>query len=436
MSDQDQLPPHCEAAEWLLVACALENPAILPAIESSRFYCEAPRSIIETAQAMHVKGIDDPQVPVLMGLSRSAPELFLRMQQELSSLPSPENWTNYQIEIEEQAGRRDALQFSASISAAADAGTLDVGTFAEQAKRLQNRGLGKAISSKQCAALLTDRLEKRFNLDGARSGLVTGFDRFDDLTDGLQSGEQTIIAARPSVGKTALACNMVERICLRDHHATAFVTLEMSPDAIASRILSSWANIPMWTLRNGQFNKGQFAAFPRFQDALKKSPLHMLNGIGGLDINQICGDLRKLHRDHNLKLVVIDYLQKIRPSMRHEKRTYEVGEVSGMLRALAVEIRCAFVTLAQLNREPEKDKGRSPRLSDLADSGQIERDADCVGLLHRDKSGDKSTLTVAKQRDGETGTCDLKFNGTYCRFENMGAIQQQDIPDKRNPTND
>ena len=175
----------------------------------------------------------------------------------------------------------------------------------------------------------------------------------------------------------------------------------------------------MGILRTGKLEESQKQGFASFTEAIKRSPLRMVDGISGLTVNQICTEVRRMHREAALRLVVIDYLQKVRPSVRHEKRTYEVGEVSGALRALAVETHCAFVTLAQLNREPEKDKGRMPRLADLADSGQIERDADCVGLLHRPKSGAEATLLVAKQRDGETGGCDLRFNGMFCRFENL-----------------
>jgi replicative DNA helicase len=152
--------------------------------------------------------------------------------------------------------------------------------------------------------------------------------------------------------------------------------------------------------------------------------MFIVDGIDGMGIRQLCTRVRRHVLKYGIKLVVIDYLQKVRPSERHEKRTYEIGEISSRLKALAVETNVAMLTMAQLNRENTKDKGRPPRLSDLADSGQIERDADLVGLIHR--SGSDAKLLIAKQRDGETGIINLNFEGTYCRFTST-SNQEPDL---------
>ena len=281
-----------------------------------------------------------------------------------------------------------------------------------------------SFSGPELAERLRERIEARMNLNGARSGLVTGFNRLDDLTDGLQAGEQFIIGARPSEGKTALACNLIDRVCLRDGHRTAFVTLEMSAGAICNRLLSgwtedSWPGIPMRRLRRGTLDRREMNMLARFHTLLRRAPLHLVDGARGMGIRQVCSQLRALHRRAPLKLVLVDYLQKIRPASRQEKRTYEVAEVSGELHSLSVELDVAFVTLAQLSREPERDKGRMPRVSDLADCAQIERDADEIGLIHLDKDDrSKAMLLLSKQRDGEIGPVPLSFNGVYCRFEN------------------
>jgi replicative DNA helicase len=156
---------------------------------------------------------------------------------------------------------------------------------------------------------------------------------------------------------------------------------------------------------------------------LTGSPLKFMDYVRGIDVKRLCAAIRQHVRQHKTEMVLIDYLQKIRPAARHEKRTYEIAGVSEALAALARSTGVALVTLAQLNREPDKDKARPPRLSDLADSSQIERDADSVILIHRPKTkddtkGEQATLIVAKQRDGETGVAKVRFNGTYCRFEN------------------
>jgi replicative DNA helicase len=270
------------------------------------------------------------------------------------------------------------------------------------------------------AADLVDDVQARFDLQGRASGLVTGFSGLDRLTDGLQFGEQMIIAARPSMGKTAIGLNIVQRVCFGDRVPTLIITAEMSRNALMRRLMASIENLPLRTIRQGSFTNADLPKISAFKGRLSSAPLFVEEAVSGIETTRLGAIVRRACRQHGVKLVVIDYLQKIRPSRRHEKRTYEVGEVSETLKALAVQTGAAFLTLAQLNRESEKEKGRGPRLSDLADSGQIERDADTVGLLHRrrdDETGE-TKLIIAKQRDGELGVVDLHFNGTFCRFEN------------------
>lgn len=283
----------------------------------------------------------------------------------------------------------------------------------------------QTMTGRECAKALLADLEHRHenHVAGIRSGIRTGFGKLDFLTDGLQPGEQTIIAARPSAGKTAIALNVVTQACLRDKIPTLVISMEMRPQALMRRMLSDWHNIEMGALKSGNFTEGQMEKFLLFSNHVSKCPLFIENGVSGLDINRIAAIVRRMHRKHGIKLVVTDYLQKIKPGSKQEKKTYEIGEISGILKALAESTNTAFLTLAQLNRESEKDKGRIPRLADLADSAQIERDADTVALIHRprteqDPQGQNASLIIAKQRDGELGVVDLTFEGQFCRFKN------------------
>lgn len=280
---------------------------------------------------------------------------------------------------------------------------------------------------------LVDDLQRRFDLQGKPSGVITGFVDLDEKTDGLQFGEQTLIAARPSAGKTALGLNILHRACLVDKVPCLFVTCEMSVPLLMRRLLSSWANIPLKELRSGNFDQKSFVKFSAFQRLCKESPLHFVNGVSGMNISHLSACVKRSIRTHKIKLVIIDYLQKIRPMERHEKRTYEVAEVSGQLKAIAESTGTAFLTLAQLNRESVKDKTpRPPRLSDLADSGQIERDADTVMLIHRDYGNpSEAKIIIAKQRDGETCAVDMDFNGAFCRFQSLSRVRDEDVPSNR-----
>jgi replicative DNA helicase len=268
--------------------------------------------------------------------------------------------------------------------------------------------------------LLIDDLEWRSNLNGARSGLSTGFVELDNMLDGLQLGEMVVIGARPSIGKTAIGINIIHRVAVVEKIPSLFISLEMSSKALMRRVLSSSHDISMSSIRRGRFTEGEFKSVAKHNNTHLERQMFIIEAISGLDINRLCASARGLVRRHGIKLIVVDYLQKVKPSRSLEKRTYEVAEVSGALKALAVATNTAVVALAQLNRESEKSKSGIPHMSDLGDSGQIERDADVVALLHRDKNDPtgKTTLIVAKQRDGETGMVDLKFNGPFARFEN------------------
>lgn len=291
--------------------------------------------------------------------------------------------------------------------------------LAELQELLGSRGpLLKTYTGKECYHAFVNDLERREALKGKLSGIATGFYALDTMTDGLQLGEQFVVGARPSIGKTALACNVVLEACVNADTPTLFVSCEMSERAIMRRIAAAWGRMSMKDLKRGVLTVGDAERIIRFAGLWKTKPFHFLDAISSPDCGQVTASIRQMIRRHGIKLVVVDYLQKIRPIEKHEKRTYEVAQVSSALRSIAVDCNVAMFTLAQLNRDSEKDKPRSPRLSDLADSAQIERDADTIALLHRDRKTNEAALIVAKQRDGEVGSVALTFIGGYCKFEN------------------
>lgn len=290
----------------------------------------------------------------------------------------------------------------------------------ETIRKREHRSLPQ-LGPKECARAFLDEMERRSELAGKRTGVETGFYRLDDMTDGFQFGEQTVIGARPGIGKTAIACCIVNHACLRNLVPTLFVTLEMSPAALTTRMFCSWTGTPMNDVKRGKLQNGQMDAAAKFMLMLKTKPFYVCDAIRGITLPHLSAIWRYHARVNGIKLVIVDYLQKVRPTQKHEKRTYEVAEVSNGLKAVASETHCALLTLCQLNREVDKEKkGRMPRCSDLADSAQIERDADAVLLLHRDtvnKPG-HAVVSIAKQRDGELGFLELGFQGQFCRFVN------------------
>jgi len=187
-----------------------------------------------------------------------------------------------------------------------------------------------------------------------------------------------------------------------------------------TRLCSICTGVSLKSLRSGRYFEDEAERIMTFNAKLAQAPLFIFDAISGATGAEVAAIVRQHARQHGVKFVLVDYLQKLKADTRNDKRTYEIADISGSLRSGAVAAKVAMMTLAQVNRDSEKaDKPRPPRLHDLADSGQIERDADTVGLLHRDKDNPQNAmLVIAKQRDGETGPVRLHFNGPLTRFEN------------------
>ncbi len=285
---------------------------------------------------------------------------------------------------------------------------------------------------KELAAGALDCVEELFKNRGAITGLSTGFKDLDDLTNGLQPGEMFVVAARPSMGKTALAMNIVEHVTVDAGKTVAVYSLEMSGQQIALRMLCSIARVGMRSIRDGIMNRADGNRLTGAADRLANSKL-FIDDTPSLGVLEFQASARRLHAEHGLDLIVIDYLQLMRsPSRRgQENRQIEVAEISGGIKALAKELKMPVIVLAQLNRNPDARAGTTkgkPRLSDLRESGSIEQDADLVGLLWREAyyandeeekrdSAGKAELKIEKNRNGETGSVPLTFLSHVARFE-------------------
>ena len=285
-------------------------------------------------------------------------------------------------------------------------------------------------------------MERRFELAAKKqlSGIGTGFHDLDNKCQGWQYGEVALIGARPNAGKTALLLGTARHAAVTLGVPVGIVTLEMTEVALYRRLCSIHAQIPATNIRRGSLTDQDFMRLRVATDQLRKAPLFILDGTTGKTLEQIKTGVKRLVNQHGIKLLVIDYLQKIRPGRTREKRTYEIGEVSEGLHEFVVELGVAGLFAAQLNRESEKDKGRVPRLADLAHSGQIESDGDLVCLIHRnrtpaDQEGCATSLIIAKQRDGPTGAVPLTFVPAYARFESAARGQADGIPEAETRSN-
>jgi len=270
-------------------------------------------------------------------------------------------------------------------------------------------------------------------------GLSTGFAKFDEMTGGLNGGELIILAARPSMGKTALALNIAQHVATHPkmRKPVAVFSLEMSSSSLLTRLLCSAARVDQHKFRAGYLNSEERRKLQVALADLTEAPLY-LDDTAGVHLMDVHSKLRRMKSEHGLSLVVIDYLQLMSSRGRSENRNQEVSVISRGLKLMSKDLNVPFVVLSQLSRASEIRHGdHKPILSDLRDSGSIEQDADLVAFIHREeiyKKDDESVkgladLVIAKQRNGPIGTVPLRFLGQFTRFENR-AEDLADIPDE------
>ena len=281
-----------------------------------------------------------------------------------------------------------------------------------------------------------ESIEKLYERRGAITGLATGFKGFDSMTSGLHGSEMVVIAARPSMGKTAFAMNIVEHAAVVAKHPVAVFSLEMSSQQLVQRLLGSVARVNLRNIRDGFLSERDFPNLTAAASKLAESQIY-IDDTSGLSILELRAKARRLKQKHNIELIVIDYLQLLRSTSRRaqDNRQLEIAEISGGLKALAKELNIPIIVLAQLNRNPEARKSGRPMLSDLRESGSIEQDADLVGLLVRseyyaedeeskEETRGEAELIIAKQRNGPVGDVKLTFLKEFTRFEDRADTSQ------------
>ena len=273
--------------------------------------------------------------------------------------------------------------------------------------------------------LLNETMEEIEAASGRTDDLVgvpTGFLELDELTNGLHPGQMIVVAARPAVGKSTLGIDIARAAAIKHNMAAAVFSLEMSRTEITMRILSAEATIQLQDLRKGLKNQEQWTKLARIMGKISNAPL-FIDDSPNMSLMEIRAKCRRLKQQHNLRIVVIDYLQLMSSGKKVESRQQEVAEFSRALKLLAKELEVPVIAISQLNRGPEQRTDKRPQMSDLRESGSIEQDADVVILLHRDRSDPErdgeADVIVAKHRNGPTKDIVLAFQGHYSRFNNM-----------------
>lgn len=444
-----RLPPQSlEAEQAVLGGLLLDNQAwdrISDLISENDFYRADHRLIFE-----HILLLIDNNKPadvltVAESIERSAKLEEAGGQAYLGSLslntPSAANIRRYAEIVRERAIMRQLATAGAEISDSAyNPSGRDAAQLIDEAESKVFHIAEAGARSKQgfvkIDPLLTETVERIDMLYSRENkndviGLATGYVDLDRMTSGLQAGELVIIAARPSMGKTALAMNIVEHVALELKKAAAVFSMEMSGSQLALRMIGSVGRVDQHKLRSGTFEETEW---PKLVDAVGKlndSNIH-IDDTAGLNAMEVRSRARRLHRQcGGLSLIVVDYLQLMsgNASRREENRATEVAEISRALKSLAKELKLPVVALSQLNRSVESRQDKRPMMSDLRESGAIEQDADLILFIYRDEvynptneaSKGKAEVIIAKQRNGPTGPVTLTFIGRHTRFENYAG---------------
>ena len=441
------LPHSVEAEQSVLGGLLLDASgfdAVAEVLSDSDFYKAGHRKIFRMMSRLIERDQPIDVITVAEGLSNHE-ELDeiggLGYLTELAAnISGSENVVAYARIVRERATLRQLIAAATEISRAsynpAGLGSDDLLQLAEKRVLEIAEDRPKEGGFESVNALLketVEKIDKLFRADSNITGLPTGLTDLDEKTSGWQPGELIILAARPSMGKTALALNFVEAAIQSAAKPALVFSMEMPANSLVMRMLSSLGRIDQGHIRNGKLTQEDW---PKLEVAARKlkDKLLFIDDTPGLTPNEIRARVRRVVREHgNPSMIMVDYLQLMHVAGATEGRTQEISEISRSLKALAKEYDCPVIALSQLNRGVEQRPNKRPMNSDLRESGAIEQDADVILFIYRDEyyneeSADKgiAELIIGKQRNGEIGTCRAAFMGKYTRFENLAPEYFQD----------
>ena len=444
-----EYPHDLEAERSLLGSMLISQDAcreILSLATAEDFYLESHRILFEA-----MKAVDEQNLPVdattltsyLMdkkALDKIGGVEYLFQLSE--SVPTTAHSQYYLKILNEKSLLRKLIKESTQIIEDAYGDVDNLNDFIGEVEKnflnvTRDRNAGEFKAVRDVIQNVTDRLIMLQRSDGNISGVKTGYYDLDRLTSGFQKGDLIILAARPSVGKTAFALNVAYNVAYKSEEAVAVFSLEMPAEQLISRIICSAGSLQAETLRSGSILKDNNERYYAAAEKVSKCNLY-IDDTPGIRVGEIAAKCRRLKRDHGLKMIIIDYLQLISgPANSRESRQQEVSDISRQLKMIARELEVPVIALSQLSRSVEKRDNKRPVLSDLRESGAIEQDADIVSFLHREdyQNPEKEAETqgaidviIAKHRNGALADIRLVFQKQYSKFANPARSDQQVNP--------
>lgn len=348
----------------------------------------------------------------------------------VASVPTSANVKYYANIVKEKATLRRLIKVTEGIANQCylDRDSLDeimAGTEREVFSLLQNRAGSDFVPIKQVVLDALEKIEQASKTKGNVTGIATGFTDLDYRTSGLQPSDLVLIAARPSMGKTAFVLNIAQYVAFHSDLCTAIFSLEMSKEQLVNRLFSLESRVDAQLLRTGNLADTDWEKLIEGAGVIGRSKL-IIDDTPGISIPELRSKCRKYKLEHGLQLIIIDYLQLMSGSGKTDSRQQEISDISRSLKGLARELKVPVVALSQLSRQVEQRPDHRPMLSDLRESGAIEQDADVVMFLYRDDYYNKDTadkniaeVIIAKQRNGPIGTIELAWLPEYQRFMNL-----------------
>ena len=450
---RDRRPPYSEEAETaVLGAVLLSRDALAKAtefVDETMFFREGHRLLFRAMRMLEQQGnVIDPltlsdELARQGDLVRAGGKEYINLL--IDAVPTAANVEYHAKIIREKALLRRLIEVSTTIVQEAFDGRATAADLLDKAEHRilqvsQQRGVEGFVRIKNLLWPAMEKIDALMQAGGDVTGVPSGFSDLDKLTLGFQPSDLIIVAARPSMGKTALVLNIAQYVALEREIPVAVFSLEMSKESLATRMLASEGLIDAQKLRSGRLSTEEYQRLSRAAGLLISAPIY-IDDSAGLNLLELRSRARRVKVEHDVKLVVVDYLQLIQGPADSESRQQEISAISRSLKILAKELAVPVVALSQLSRAPEQRTGenRRPQLSDLRDSGAIEQDADLVMFIYRqemyeqpyDEQGNPRALSdgtpieglaeliVAKQRNGPTGNVKLFFHKHYTRFDNF-----------------
>lgn len=431
------MPNSLEAEQSVIGAMIMDREAVMIASElllREDFYHQQYGIIFEAMAELYNESQPVDVVTLQNRLQKKdvPPEISsLEFVGELvTSVPTSANVKYYANIVKEKATLRKLIKVTEEIANRCylDRDSLDdilAGTEREIFNLLQNRGGSDFVPIKQVVLDALEKIEQASKTKGNVTGIATGFADLDYRTSGLQPSDLVLIAARPSMGKTAFVLNIAQYVAFHSNLCTAIFSLEMSKEQLVNRLFSLESRVDAQLLRSGNLQDSDWEKLIEGAGVIGRSKL-IIDDTSGIAIPELRSKCRKYKLEHDLKLVIIDYLQLMSGSGKSDSRQQEISDISRSLKSLARELKVPVIALSQLSRQVELRNDHRPMLSDLRESGAIEQDADVVMFIYRDDYYNKDTadkniaeIIIAKQRNGPVGTVNLVWLPQYTKFESV-----------------